>query len=114
MFCNLCGEGQFRHVVVLTTFWDDVTNEEGTKRERRLKSKFFKELVQGGARFMRHNGSPGSAEKVRNHVLTLSPTNISQPQSKHNRDTPQDDDSEDDDGDDSMQEDDIEDEVMIA
>ena len=71
MFSNLCREGEFKHVVVLTTFWDDVTNEAGTKRERRLKSKFFQELVQGGARFMRHNGSSGSAQKVLKHILTL-------------------------------------------
>lgn len=74
-FRNLCGEGGFKNVVVLTTFWDCVTNDEGRKRETQLKSRFFKELVQGGARFMAHDQSLGSAQEVLKHVLTLVPTN---------------------------------------
>jgi hypothetical protein len=76
MFHNLCGEGGFKNVVVLTTFWDTVTNEKGTGRETELQSDFYGELVQGGARFMRHDLSLGSAHKVLKHVLTLAPTNV--------------------------------------
>ncbi|KAF8727249.1 hypothetical protein AX14_007446 [Amanita brunnescens Koide BX004] len=76
MFRNLCGEGGFKNVVVLTTFWDKVTNEEGRQREQQLKSQYFKELVQGGARFMQHDRSLLSAQEVLMHVLTLVPTNV--------------------------------------
>ncbi|KAF8680685.1 hypothetical protein AX14_004503 [Amanita brunnescens Koide BX004] len=76
MFRNLCGEGGFKNVVVLTTFWDVISNEDGTKRETQLKSKFFKDLIDGGARFMQHDQSLGSAQEVLKHVFTLSPTNV--------------------------------------
>jgi hypothetical protein len=76
MFRNLCGEGGFKNVVVLTTFWDKVTNEDGRKRETQLKSKFFKELVDGGARFMQHDQSLRSVQEVLKHILTLAPTNV--------------------------------------
>ena len=76
MFRNLCGEGGFKNVVVLTTFWDKVTQEEGTQHETQLKSQYFKKLVEGGARFMRHDQSPRSAQEVLKHVLTLFPTNV--------------------------------------
>ena len=77
MFRNLCGEGGFKNVVVLTTFWDKITNKgEGRMRETQLKSKFFKELVEGGARFMQHDRSFGSAQEVLKHVFTLVPTNV--------------------------------------
>ncbi|KAJ3571774.1 hypothetical protein NP233_g3529 [Leucocoprinus birnbaumii] len=77
MFRNLCGEGGYKNVVVLTTFWDKVTDiEEGKTREEQLKSKFFDELVQGGACFMQHDRSLKGAQDVLEHILTLDPTNI--------------------------------------
>ena len=76
MFHNLCGEGGFKNVVVLTTFWDTVSNEKGTGRETELKTDFYMELVKGGAHFMRHDLSLRSAHEVLKHVLTLVPTNV--------------------------------------
>ena len=77
MFRNLCGEGGYKNVVVLTTFWDKVTNkEEGRMRETQLQTKFFKELVEGGARFMKHDRSPRSVQDVLKHVFTLVPTHV--------------------------------------
>ncbi|KAJ7277726.1 P-loop containing nucleoside triphosphate hydrolase protein [Mycena rebaudengoi] len=76
MFKNLCGTETYKNVVVLTTFWDRVSNEEGVEREEELRSRFFKDLVDGGTRFMRFNRTMDSANKVLGHILTLAPTNV--------------------------------------
>jgi len=77
MFAGLCGSQSFNNVVVVTTFWDQIINEEeGKRREAQLKSKFFKALVNGGACFMRHNRTMETAREVLNHIFTLTPTNV--------------------------------------
>lgn len=76
MFRRLCGSKAYKNVVVLTTFWDRVAKVEGPRREAQLKSDFFKDLVVGGATFMRHNRTPESAQQVLRHIFTLVPTNV--------------------------------------
>ncbi|KAJ3873810.1 lipoxygenase [Lentinula edodes] len=76
MFQNLCGPSAYRNIVVLTTFWDRVSAEEGLMREEQLKFTFFSNIVAGGARFMRHDRTAQSAREVIAHILTLSPTDV--------------------------------------
>ncbi|KAJ3842821.1 P-loop containing nucleoside triphosphate hydrolase protein [Lentinula raphanica] len=78
IFRELCGAATFKNVVVLTTFWDRVNEQEGVAREEELKSNsnFFKDLVDGGARFMRHSRENSAARQVLDHIFTLSPTNV--------------------------------------
>ncbi|CAA7267406.1 unnamed protein product [Cyclocybe aegerita] len=74
MFRNLCGTEAYKNVVVLTTFWDQLpSEEEGVKREGQLKTRFFKDLVDGGACFMRHDRTIESARKVLGHIFPLPP-----------------------------------------
>ena len=78
MFKGLCGAESFKNVVVVTTFWDYIADEEqGERRETQLKSRFFKPLVDGGAHFMRHRrDTTKTAMDVLNHIFTLLPTNV--------------------------------------
>ena len=78
MFKGLCGSKHYKNVVVLTTFWDKMaTKEEGGQREEQLKTRFFQDLVAGGAEFMRHNhGNMKTGRKVLEHIFTLSPANL--------------------------------------
>ncbi|KAJ4490088.1 P-loop containing nucleoside triphosphate hydrolase protein [Lentinula aciculospora] len=78
IFRELCGAATFKNVVVLTTFWDRVNEDEGLAREEELKSNsnFFKDLVEGGARFMRHNRKDSGAREVLDHIFTLVPVNV--------------------------------------
>ncbi|KAK2466546.1 hypothetical protein APHAL10511_001408 [Amanita phalloides] len=77
MFRNLCGTKAYQNVVVLTTFWDQLPSEqEGEKREEQLKSRFFQDFIEGGARFMRHDGTIDNARDVLRYILTLVPTNV--------------------------------------
>jgi hypothetical protein len=74
MFRGLCGEEAYKNVVVLTTHWDQLPTNEGVGREEQLESKYFKELVAGGARFMRHDCTIESALQVLRHILPMPPT----------------------------------------
>ncbi len=69
MFEKLCGTNTLKNVIVLTTFWDQVGLEIGEDRERQMQSKFFKGVVDGGARFMRHDRTAASAHAVLSYVL---------------------------------------------
>lgn len=73
MFQSLCGTQTYKNIVVLTTFWDQVEPEVGARREAQLQSNFFKEVIQGGARFLRHNRTPKSAAALLSYVLNLVP-----------------------------------------
>jgi hypothetical protein len=73
MFQNLCGPDASKNIIVLTTFWDRVTDEIGTQREKQLKETFFKQLVDCGACFMRHDRTFRSAQDVLRHILPLVP-----------------------------------------
>ncbi|KAK2466545.1 hypothetical protein APHAL10511_001407 [Amanita phalloides] len=77
MFRNLCGAKAYENVVILTTFWDQLPSEqEGEKREEQLKTIFFKDLVEGGARFMRHDRTIESACDILRHISMLVPKNV--------------------------------------
>ncbi|KIK57232.1 hypothetical protein GYMLUDRAFT_204082, partial [Collybiopsis luxurians FD-317 M1] len=77
MFQNLCGPEAYKNVVVLTTFWDQISSPEvGDKREMELKDNFLNGLFGGGATFMRHNRTVERAQRVLRHVLTFVPTDI--------------------------------------
>ena len=77
MFKGLCGSNHYKNVVVLTTFWDKMTKEEGVQREEQLKTSFFQDLVAGGAEFMRHSrGNMKTGRKVLEHIFTLLPANL--------------------------------------
>ena len=74
MFQELCGPAAYKNVVVLTTFWDQISTPEGARREEQLKSNFFRKLVEGGAQFMRHDRTVESSRKVLRHILPMPPT----------------------------------------
>jgi len=78
MFKGLCGSENYKNVVLSTTNWDRVVNkEEGDRREVELMKVFFKELVGGGAKFMRHEfGNMETARDVLEHIFTLRPTDF--------------------------------------
>ncbi|PPQ76190.1 hypothetical protein CVT26_009364, partial [Gymnopilus dilepis] len=77
MFKNLCGSKTFKNIVILTTFWDMLaTVKEGIAREDELKYRFFQDLVDGGASFMRHDRTIDSAQGVLERVLAFDPTAV--------------------------------------
>ncbi|KAK1225068.1 hypothetical protein PQX77_012000 [Marasmius sp. AFHP31] len=77
MFKNLCGTQAYQNVVVLTTHWD-IEEKENVKegRERDLQTNFFKGLVEGGAKFMRHDPTRPNPYGVLGHIFPLMPTDM--------------------------------------
>ena len=74
MFQKLCGLQAYKNVVVLTTFWDQVTHEIGARQEAQLMLSVFAELVEGGAKFIRHDNTVESTRKVLSHIFPMPPT----------------------------------------
>ncbi|KAF9052578.1 hypothetical protein BDP27DRAFT_1335225, partial [Rhodocollybia butyracea] len=73
MFKKLCGADTFKNTVVLTTFWDNVSEEKGEARERDMHIR-FQELIEGDALFMRYTREfPDTPQKVIDYILTLMP-----------------------------------------
>ena len=73
MFRELCGEKNFSNVILCTTMWDKVEEEEGRKREQELRNKetFWGSLVSRGAQVMQHRGPDfaASAKKIAESLI---------------------------------------------
>ncbi|KAF7369651.1 G domain-containing protein [Mycena venus] len=76
MFKELCGAQNYKNVVILTTFWSQVDKSQGPRREEQLRSQFFRPLVEGGARCMRHHQTFDDAGEVLSHIYSLVPVNL--------------------------------------
>ncbi|KAF4588345.1 hypothetical protein EYR38_010313 [Pleurotus pulmonarius] len=62
MFAQLCGTIAAERVMLVTTMWDRIKQAEvGVKREAELKGKFWKDLIDKGAKVERFHGSFESA-----------------------------------------------------
>ena len=69
MMKKLCGEASLRNVVLATTMWENVTIEDGKRRETELQQEFWKEMLQGGAMMKRVNTQSG--DEARSLVKTM-------------------------------------------
>jgi protein-arginine kinase activator protein McsA len=60
MIKALCGTNTLRNVVLATTMWEKVAEEEGLRRETELKQSFWKDMIECGStvtRITKKNGS---------------------------------------------------------
>ncbi|KAI0183484.1 P-loop containing nucleoside triphosphate hydrolase protein [Xylaria flabelliformis] len=73
MFQKLTGEKNLGNVVLATSMWDRVPLEEGLLREAELKDKFWKLLITCGAKAMRHEGTPESAQAIARTLMAKKP-----------------------------------------
>ena len=61
MFQNLCGTEALKNVVLVTTMWDKVGEEEGKNRENELTARYWKEMIDLGCRTSRFYNNTKSA-----------------------------------------------------
>ena len=54
MFEKLCGKNAFHNIIFTTTMWDEVDEETGGERERELKAKYWRSILE------RHDSSTTS------------------------------------------------------
>ena len=75
MFRKLCGDGALKNVVITTTNWNRVSQEEGARREGELRQSenFFKPLIDAGAQLARHDSGRASAQSIMSHLLNGTP-----------------------------------------
>lgn len=70
-FRRLCRQEALRNVVIVTTRWEEVHRATGEEREEELSSEdsFFKPELKNGARLLRHDNTPESAEAIIKAIL---------------------------------------------
>ena len=61
MFQNLCGAEALKNVVLVTTMWDEVGEEEGGNRENELTTNYWKTMIELGCHTSRFYNNTESA-----------------------------------------------------
>ncbi|KAG2347712.1 hypothetical protein BDR05DRAFT_836555, partial [Suillus weaverae] len=71
IFRELCGESSLKNVIIVTNMWSEVKREIGEAREAELasKDKFFKPVLEKGARMLRHDGALESAHTILRYLI---------------------------------------------
>lgn len=72
MFKKLCGENGLGSVVLATTMWNQIPNEEtGSKREKELQSEgiFWKHMIGHGSKVFRQDHGRVSGKKILNYLI---------------------------------------------
>ena len=73
MFRELCGDRTLKNVVLVTNMWGRVTPSLGVGREKQLQSKHFKSAIDKGARLLRYDDTPESAQEILRTILHNEP-----------------------------------------
>jgi hypothetical protein len=58
------------NVILVTTMWDEVEEDEGSQREEELKGKYWKAMIDQGSMAARHHGTLDSAWEIVEHFTT--------------------------------------------
>lgn len=71
IFRELCGESSLKNVIIVTNMWSEVKREIGEAREAELasKDKFFKPVLEKGARMLRHDGTLESTHTILRYLI---------------------------------------------
>lgn len=80
MFHKLCGDASLPSVVLATTMWKNVDEEDGDLRQEQLKNRpdFWGDMVAQGSRVFRHEDSRASAMNIITYILDQRKTTILQ------------------------------------
>ncbi len=73
LFRELCGDDKLQNVRLVTTNWDNVGEKEGNSREAELASRIFKPLIDAGAKMIRHDKGPMSAQLIMSTLVHQEP-----------------------------------------
>ncbi|KAF8557899.1 kinase-like protein [Imleria badia] len=69
VFKDLCGDGNLKNIVLVTTMWDEVEDQAvGSQREDELLSDFWKVMIRQGSRSCRFEGTRDSAWEIINRL----------------------------------------------
>ncbi|KAG2134841.1 P-loop containing nucleoside triphosphate hydrolase protein [Suillus clintonianus] len=78
IFRELCGDSSLKNVLIVTNMWSKVKLEIGEAREAELasKDKFFKLMLEKGARMLRHDGTIESAHTILRYLINSHPATL--------------------------------------
>ncbi|KAK0706213.1 P-loop containing nucleoside triphosphate hydrolase protein [Lasiosphaeria miniovina] len=75
MFEALCGKVDMSHVVLATTMWDTLQDDESHRRgattEMDLRTNYWADMLEFGSHTFRHDNTRESALKITNYILSL-------------------------------------------
>ncbi|KAI1422584.1 hypothetical protein F5Y12DRAFT_786618 [Xylaria sp. FL1777] len=69
MFQKLCGRDCFQVLTLATTFWSDPPDKKQEAAENELCGKYWSDMLNNGATYMRHVGGPEAAREVLDHMI---------------------------------------------
>ncbi|PPR03423.1 hypothetical protein CVT24_012692 [Panaeolus cyanescens] len=69
VFLNLCGNSSLANVVLVSNMWDELKEEIAVEREKHLKSVYWNQLIQHGARTARHDATAASCRRIVDLIL---------------------------------------------
>lgn len=69
MFEKICGNAVLQNVILTTTMWDEIKLEVGARMEARLKSKYWKTMIDQGSATARFHGTTESAWDILGHFV---------------------------------------------
>ena len=71
IFRELCEDSTLRNVLIVTNMWSNVDPKVGEAREQELanNNKFFKPVLEKGAKLLRHSGTQPSALSILRHLI---------------------------------------------
>ena len=64
MFQELCGKRALQNVILVTTMWDEIEETVGAQREKELKGKHWKPMIDRGSTTARYRGTFASAWEI--------------------------------------------------
>ena len=77
VFKKLCGDRAAKHVVLATTKWSNLANETINQRETELRETFWKGMSSKGSSMTQFEGTPESAQKIVQDILTNRSSDVS-------------------------------------
>ena len=78
MFKELCGRDNFRNVALVTTMWDEVSEDEGQRHEEELRNDFWQSMIKRGSTTHRFHLTRESAWDIIN-TISVSPPDERRP-----------------------------------
>ena len=70
MFKELCGKKALENIILVTTMWDEVEEDVGSQREKELRGKYWKAMIDQGSATARYHGTMESAWGIVEHFTT--------------------------------------------
>ncbi|KAF3048584.1 hypothetical protein E8E11_007327 [Didymella keratinophila] len=70
MFRAMCGEEPMSSVVVATTMWGKINEQNGTDLQKQLSERYWKSMIDAGTKVIRHDDNRDSALRIVEYIMS--------------------------------------------